>query len=180
MKTDDLLVRAVTFEDCHQLSGLMKEEVESAQRLARYYIVPEKFDWQGYTQDRLKDRTRKFFVAQSRGNLVGFIELHTRKYPPPVIQPSLLCRFKKRNNRALSMPIDPLKWAVIEACFVSPQCRNKGVGSALVAAGLNWVKQAGVHRVELGVLSANSAVAFWEKLGFDDWRIQMSKELGSL
>ena len=50
---------------------------------------------------------------------------------------------------------------------VSPDCRNQGIGKALVNAALNAMKECGINKVALVVFERNeTGNAFWEKLGF--------------
>ncbi|HEV8166945.1 MAG TPA: GNAT family N-acetyltransferase, partial [Actinomycetota bacterium] len=51
--------------------------------------------------------------------------------------------------------------------LVAAGWRGRGVGSALVAAGLAWAREAGAHKVALQVWPHNqAAVALYEKFGF--------------
>ena len=51
--------------------------------------------------------------------------------------------------------------------LVAAPWRGRGVGSALVAAGLAWARQAGAHKVALQVWPHNqAAIALYEKFGF--------------
>ena len=47
------------------------------------------------------------------------------------------------------------------------EARRASVGEALVQAGVEWLRQQGVHSVEVQVLSENQAsLKFFESLGF--------------
>ena len=51
--------------------------------------------------------------------------------------------------------------------LVAAAWRGRGVGSALVAAGLAWAREAGAHKVALQVWPHNSAaIALYERFGF--------------
>jgi RimJ/RimL family protein N-acetyltransferase len=51
--------------------------------------------------------------------------------------------------------------------LVAAEWRGRGVGSALLAAGLDWARQAGAHKVALQVWPHNrAAIALYEKFGF--------------
>ena len=59
------------------------------------------------------------------------------------------------------------KVGVITHVHVNGRHRKKGSGTALVRALEQWFEKQQVHSVELQVLSANnSAIRFWEKLGY--------------
>lgn len=50
---------------------------------------------------------------------------------------------------------------------VHPDCRKQGIGSALVDAALNALKQIGISKVALVVFDKNAGGnSFWEKQGF--------------
>jgi ribosomal protein S18 acetylase RimI-like enzyme len=50
---------------------------------------------------------------------------------------------------------------------VAPECRKRGVGRQLMRAAELWLKQAGIRKIHLLVLSDNIGVAlFYEKLGY--------------
>ena len=50
---------------------------------------------------------------------------------------------------------------------VCPDCRNQGIGAALVETALGALKALGIHKVTLVVFAKNKdGNSFWEKLGF--------------
>lgn len=50
---------------------------------------------------------------------------------------------------------------------VSPDCQRQGIGTQLVEAALNALKEQEIHKVNLVVFSYNEkGNAFWEKMGF--------------
>ena len=52
--------------------------------------------------------------------------------------------------------------------LVAAGWRGRGVGSALLAAGLDWARDAGAHKVALEVWPHNqAAIALYEKFGFE-------------
>lgn len=51
--------------------------------------------------------------------------------------------------------------------LVADGWRGRGVGSALLVAGIDWARQAGAHKVALQVWPHNqAAIALYEKFGF--------------
>jgi RimJ/RimL family protein N-acetyltransferase len=51
--------------------------------------------------------------------------------------------------------------------LVAAGWRGRGVGSALLRAGIDWARRAGAHKVALQVWPHNqAAVALYEKFGF--------------
>jgi ribosomal-protein-alanine N-acetyltransferase len=57
--------------------------------------------------------------------------------------------------------------AQIESIVVAPDCRRRGIASALVAAVIDWSRARNAGRVELEVRAGSlSAIALYEKAGF--------------
>lgn len=52
--------------------------------------------------------------------------------------------------------------------MVARDWRGRGVGSALVAAAIEWGRERGLHKLSLGVFSHNdAAIALYRKHGFE-------------
>lgn len=67
--------------------------------------------------------------------------------------------------------IETCCWAscvmIIELVSVNSDFRNKGIGSSLVRAALDWLAQRGVYSVYVGTYAVNTTAArMYEKLGF--------------
>ena len=57
--------------------------------------------------------------------------------------------------------------AEVEGLFVELNCRRQGVGSALIAASMEWAAKAGASRVRLEVRASNTAAhALYRRYGF--------------
>jgi aminoglycoside 6'-N-acetyltransferase I len=62
------------------------------------------------------------FVAEDQGTLVGFLELDYRQYAP--------------GTSASPVPF-------VEACYVEPELRRRGIGRSLFLAAERWARSAG-------------------------------------
>ncbi len=52
---------------------------------------------------------------------------------------------------------------------VAREWRGRGVGSALLTAGIDWARERGLHKLSLGVFAHNAAaIALYRKFGFVD------------
>ena len=52
---------------------------------------------------------------------------------------------------------------------VAREWRGRGVGSALLAAAIEWARERGLHKLSLGVFAHNAAaIALYRKFGFVD------------
>ena len=50
---------------------------------------------------------------------------------------------------------------------VAREWRGRGVGSALLAAAIEWAREQGLHKLSLGVFAHNAAgIALYRKFGF--------------
>jgi len=170
-------VRPARPGDAKLVAPLLCAEVLHAQRTARYYDVRDDFDWNQYTRARIDAPDRELLVARLGTDVVGILEVRVRRHAPRARRVGWLGRFRL-NVPGSSIPLAPLDWGIIEACYVDERFRRRGVGRALVGAAMRWFEGARVQRVELGVLTAGEAVSFWEACGFRTFRLLMSTDLG--
>ncbi len=67
-------------------------------------------------------------------------------------------------------PLRERQRGVITELAVRPASRRQGIATDLVDAALAWLREAGIGRVEVRVLSRNEgAQAFWRARGFGDF-----------
>jgi len=113
------------------------------------YLLPRPEDVGELWVDSFRRTLGRFsnvFVAEGEGRLLGF---H-------------LCRLKR-----LPAHMGGIMAGEVSDVWVEPEVRRLGVGDALVQAGLEWMRQQGVHSVEVQVLSQNEgSLKFFESLGF--------------
>jgi len=164
-------IRVARGGDAPDLVELYRQHVEYHQRLARYYEVEPGFDWLAFARERILGRDRAVLLADREGTLAGFLYMRITAYPQRVRR-RLRFRFWRRPSPGL--PIRPLRWGIIEDCFVAEPSRRQGIGAALVSSAGAWLAERGVQRVELSVLTANSgANEFWGRMGFAPFRVTM-------
>ena len=167
-----------TKRDVNQLARLFKQDAEYHQRLARYYELQQDFAWVTYTEEKLKGRNRMVCVAGSHGNLTGFIDTRIINYPPTTRYKSILQRICRPPKKKKLLPLKPMRWGVIEECYVNPSFRKQGIGSKLVYNTMEWFRSKQVSRIEISVVTQNKeGEAFWQKLGFETFRLLLSKEI---
>ncbi|HEY5671857.1 MAG TPA: GNAT family N-acetyltransferase [Anaerolineales bacterium] len=95
---------------------------------------------------RTLGRFSNVIIAEREGRPLGFI----------------LCRLKR-----LPAHMGGLLVGEVSDVWVEGEARRASVGEALVQAGVEWLRQQGVHSVEVQVLSENQAsMKFFESLGF--------------
>src|SRR5438128_4402686 len=67
-----------------------------------------------------------------------------------------------------SLHLDPSRHGFGElGMAVAREWRGRGVGSALLAAAIDWARERGLHKLSLGVFAHNAAaIALYRKFGF--------------
>lgn len=91
----------------------------------------------------LEDETRRVYVAERDGAVVGFATAH-RTAPPPI--------YESRGE------------VYFDEIYVLPDHRREGLGEQLVEAVVAWSDRVQAERVRLSVLAQNDAAhAFWER-----------------
>ncbi len=89
----------------------------------------------------------RVFVAAHGDQLLGFVSVAIARRAPP---------FAERAR------------GQIEHLVVRPEARRQGLGRDLALRALDWLREAGVSRVELEVATDNPAGrGFWAALGFE-------------
>jgi ribosomal protein S18 acetylase RimI-like enzyme len=96
----------------------------------------------------LRDPDCAFFVFEGDGDLHGLAIVRIDRAPPIHVETAR---------------------AEITDVGVRAAHRRRGIGSALVARALAWIRERGVERVEVRVAHANAeGQAFWRAQGFGD------------
>lgn len=100
-----------------------------------------------------------FLVAESAGQLVGYIHASVQ-----------------RDNPVEVIPADQ-PYVMIEDIYVQPDFRSSDIGSALLEQVFRVARQAGIERFIVGTLSkeTDSILRFYRRHGFTPWRIQFFK-----
>lgn len=100
-----------------------------------------------------------FLVAESAGQIVGYIHASVQ-----------------RNNPVEVIPPDQ-PYVAIEDIYVRPDFRNQDIGGALLERVFVVAQQEGIERFTVGTLSkeTDSILKFYRNHGFTPWRIQFFK-----
>jgi GNAT superfamily N-acetyltransferase len=172
-------VRPASPADVRPLAALYRGEAEFHQRLAGYYHLQPQFNWHAFVRGRIEGPDRAVMVAEREGALAGFIFVRAGGYQPSRGWRHWLRGIIPGIRRSPGLPLQPLRWGVIEDCFVAEPARRQGIGEALVAGASRWFAGRGIHRVELAVLYDNpDAARFWTRLGFAPFRVSMWRDVG--
>lgn len=97
---------------------------------------------------RVRRKEEKFgiLVAEEDGDVVGYIVVGMDKTRSEIFG---------------------FSWGVIISLAVNPSCHGRGIGSALIASGLDWLKKKGAEYVEVLTDQNNiAAIRAYEKNNF--------------
>jgi RimJ/RimL family protein N-acetyltransferase len=136
-RADGVTVRAAREDDLDAMADLLVAVAEEGRWIGAEPPVDRERRRRRYAEDLERDDTA-VFVAEAGGELVGHLGLVLARY----------------GVADLGM-------------LVAAGWRGRGVGSALLRAGIDWARRAGAHKVTLQVWPHNqAAVALYEKFGF--------------
>ena len=154
-----LQVREARRQDVAAVSLLWQEMMAfHRERDSRFRFQPAAVkEFEQHFISTLRSRDAAIFVAESEGEVVGYIlgEMHSRK------------------------PLYPIgKYGFISDVAVAYACRRQGIGRALVARLMEWFRRKGATAIELFVAEANPiSEAFWTSMGFQGFLRLVRKEL---
>lgn len=171
-----MIVRPARPSDLSRLIGLFREEIAYQRRLSPFFDLTPGFQWARFAARKLRDPDETVLVADRDGQLLGYVNVRA----PRPARPGLPGRLVRRWAQWRKPPSIVRRGAVgsIEDCYVQPQFQRQGIGRALVAEGLRWLRARGATCIELAVAAANvDGRGFWEKQGFSVYRVLMSKRV---
>jgi GNAT superfamily N-acetyltransferase len=169
-----MFLRTAAEGDLPELATLLREEFAYQARIAPFIEADSDFDCENYLRSRLNHPSVRLFVAENHTGLLGYIHVRiTGTAPSRRTRPRLL-PWKRRDSNPIRIRM--AGW--IEDCYVKPESRRHGVGSALLDKSIGWLVSQNARSIGLAVSAGNpGARAFWEQHGFSPYRIQMSKEV---
>ncbi len=172
-------IRTTSINDIEELSELVRQATEYNVSHIGHYELNHDFDWLAYTEAKLRNRNEHIFVAENNNRaLAGFIDSRIVRYPHPSGKKSMFSFVCKGPGAENLSPIKPLKWGVIDECYVIPSLRRQGIGSHLVTKAIAWFKAENIGRIELSVVAENTyGEAFWKKYGFEPFRHLLSRTI---
>jgi len=113
-------------------------------------------DYLKYAVDRVKENDGKIFVAESDHNIIGFVSVIVNKEDSP------------------AYPKD--KYGYIMDLVTLSTSRKSGIGEMLLKKAEEFLKENGIHRLDLHVFSKNNTAGdFYIKRGFREIDKGMTK-----
>jgi len=141
-------IRLATMEDIDAIESLWKEMAIFHQKIDSYFtIIPEaETNHRAFMTGLLQDESKRIFVADEAGCLLGYLMADIKVYPPIYVHKN---------------------YGHIGAISVTASALRKGVGRKLLGAALEWYREQGLQRVECGVAVENPlSQGFWKGVGF--------------
>ncbi|HEX4072241.1 MAG TPA: GNAT family N-acetyltransferase [Planctomycetaceae bacterium] len=156
-------IREAAANDRPALEACMAELQAFECTIERNRVAPETI--RGVYIDYLLSECQKsdgtILVAEANGQVVGFV--------------CVLCRVDSEEI----VEIDRLHAYITDLVVLEPH-RNAGIGSQLIQAAESQAQARGATRIEIGVLTANSAAhRLYQKLGYCDREVVLEKRLES-
>lgn len=158
----EMIYRRATTEDYDHLCELF-DELDALHR----HNLPHLFQKPGgaalerdYFLAMIDDEDVALFVAELGKELVGFVHAMLRHAPDMLV-------------------FVPRRYAVVDSIVVKSGFQNRGVGTKLMDTMQKWAIEQGATSIELNVYEFNeTAISFYEGLGYRTLSRKMSKELG--
>lgn len=92
-------------------------------------------------------------------------------YENMIIRDNNVIFLSEENNKILGYVFikTPENIAIINALYVLPEERGKGIASHLLELAINWIKENNIKNMEISVLSKNTrAKELYKKFGFNE------------
>ena len=157
---NDVVIRPARRSDRARAAELWSEMIDYHARISNIdfrRVRDAKRIWMRFFDRHLGSRTKRAWVAERKGWVVGLVMGSMVKRPPMFV-----VRYRGH----------------IEEMAVTASERRKGIGSRLLKEFLAWARAKGVPYVTLEAAPENRiGVPFWEKKGFRTIQISMKKML---
>jgi len=158
----EISVRKATAEDYNSLCELFNE-IDALHRdnLPHIFQKPNGAAREkDYYLGLIADEHVALLVAEAGENLVGFVHAIVRDTP--------------------AMPVFvPRHYAIVDGIVVKSGFQKHGIGKVLMDKMQEWAVARGAASIELNVYEFNeTAISFYERLGYHTVSRKMSKELG--
>lgn len=152
-------IRLATAKDAALVARQYLQLTAEMAKLAPAVIQPAAIDQSGYFKDYIEDANADVFLAETDGELLGFllVAAATTQADPEVV----FHRF--------GFVID---------LYVTPTARKQGIGRALLAAAADWTRAHDGEFLQLNVLGQDvGARQFYQRLGFTPASLTLTKQL---
>src|SRR5688572_24686090 len=157
----EISVRKATADDYNSLCELF-DEIDALHRDKLPHIFQKPSGAareQDYYSGLIADENVALLVAEVGEKLIGFVHAIVRETP--------------------AMPVFvPRRYAIVDSIVVKSGFQNHGIGKILMDKMQEWAIAKGATSIELHVYEFNeTAISFYERLGYQTFSRRMSKEI---
>ena len=151
------MISEVSARDLGKLLPLWKQYAEAHAVYDDAFLLQQASDEAilQYLSDAWMAPGHHVFICSEVNQVVGFVHFATADFP---------------------FPHRSLRHGFIDALYVHPSRRLRGIGSMLFKHVNDWLAERSIHRIQLCVAAGNAeAYLFWKKFGFDELVITMKQ-----
>jgi len=142
-----MVIRVADTKDIEPISRLYDEFFAYNHAQQPFFCAKAKEGGQ-YPKSTIEGATGEIFVAETNRMIIGFIHVEEDKTPP---YPSVV----------------PHRFACVVDFYVTPECRKRGAGKALLKKAKEWAAGRGLEYLELFVLEENEiGKSFYQRENF--------------
>jgi ribosomal protein S18 acetylase RimI-like enzyme len=156
----DIWIRHAENRDCQTIVDFIRATLTDMESVGGYEINPNGEFWQWYAGEVtgfIQKEDRLYLLAQAGSSVSGFLE-------------GKIIRTHEMVTRMSCFHISLI--------YVNPECRRRGVGTALVQKALQWASGQGCREADLDVLfDNNKAKSLYKKLGFQVFQQKLRMNL---
>ena len=152
MTMPEIKYREAIKQDIPEIIELWKEFIDFHKDRDSFFSRSEEGpdNFGKYILENMSNEDAIVYVAESNGNVVGYILSIIQNYPPA---------------------FEIKKYGFISDLAVASKSRKSGIGLHLFEISKDWFIKKGVRRIEIGVVVSNEvSTSFWDKMGFKPYK----------
>jgi len=158
----NIQIRNADIRDCELIVRFLRAALQDMEAAGGHVVKSDETFWLDFTAKvsrTIQHNDRLYLLAQTGNAAVGYLE---------------------GNSRDLHEVFAPKKSFHLNAIYVVPESRNRGIATLLVRRALQWAKEQGCRESDLNVLANNrNAKGLYEKIGFSVFRYEMRMQLSN-
>jgi ribosomal protein S18 acetylase RimI-like enzyme len=158
----NIQIRNADIRDCELIVRFLRAALQDMEAAGGHVVKSDETFWQDFTTKVLRtiqQNDRLYLLAQTGNAAVGYLD---------------------GNSRDLHEVFAPKRSFHLNAIYVVPESRNRGIATLLVHRALQWAKEQGCRESDLNVLANNrNAKGLYEKIGFSVFRYEMRMQLSN-
>jgi len=167
-------IRPASQQDLIQLAELVRYQVENQQTLAGNFQLQPDVDWYGYVAARIGQKDTQLFVAERKGELVGFTLVRIMRQGQ--MAPVSRVRFAAR-QLLRSFSQESRLAGFMEDIFVVANARNEGIASELARSAMRWLRNRHVNELQAIIRADNEATLnLSQKMGFEPIKLTLNRK----